>query len=319
MNKLSDYSFDLPPELIAQDPLPDPSASRLLVSNRATGQIGHQHLRDLIELIPPEDVLVNNASRVLPARMPGKEEGGEQVEVMVIQESHDGSWLATLSPELKVGHRVSFGDDASVEVVRADDSIMVSVRFLGALTADAAIDKYGRMLLPPSAQHPTDPTDLGLTADMFLQLFSRRVRIAPVFLHLGPETFAPVTTEDLGAHIVHAEPYDIDGRVAERINRAKQGRRGVWCVGTPAVRALESAVDHNGQVRGETRETSLFIRPPFTFRVANRLITHLHKPRSTLLMSVCAFGGYEPVMAAYREAVREGYRFYNHGDAMAIV
>lgn len=319
MYKLSDFDFALPQELVAEQPLPDPSASRLLVIDRATGEIRHQHVRDLLELIPPDDVLVNNTSRVLPATMRGTEDGGGEVEVMVVQESRDGTWLAMVSPALPMGRRVTFGEDSAVEIVVADESIVRSVRFVGALTADAAIDKYGRMLLPPSSQRPTDPTDLGLTGDMFLQLFSRRVRIAPVFLHLGPETFAPVTTEDLGAHVLHAEPYHIDGRVAERINRAKQQRRGVWCVGTPTVRVLESAVDSNGRVRGETRETSLFIRPPFTFRVADRLITHLHRPRSTLLMVVCAFGGYERVMEAYREAVREGYRFYNHGDAMAIL
>ncbi len=319
MYTLSDFDFALPKELIAQPPLPDPSASRLLVIDRATGELRHQHLRDLPDLIPPEDVLVNNTSRVLPARMRGTGDGGGEVEVMVVMESHDRTWLAMTTPELAPGRRVTFGEGSAVEIVAADESVLRSVRFVGALTADAAIDKYGHMRLPPSLQRPTDPTDLGLTADMFLQLFSRRVRIAPVFLHLGPETFAPVTTEDLGAHVLQAEPYDIDGRVAERINRAKQARRGVWCVGTPAVRALESAVDNNGRVRGEGGETSLFIRPPFTFRVADRLITHLHKPRSTLLMLACAFGGHERVMEAIREAVREGYRFYNHGDAMAIL
>jgi S-adenosylmethionine:tRNA ribosyltransferase-isomerase len=318
VNKLSDYSFDLPPELIAQDPLPDPSGRRLLVLDRATGEIRHRHVRDLLELIPPEDVLVTNTDRVLPARIPGTGEGGEQVEVMVIQESHDGSWLASLTPELTV-ERVNIGEDSAVEIVETDDSFAVSVRFVGTLTAGAAIDKYGRMLLPPSVQLPSAPTDSRLSADMLMQFFTRRVRIAPIFCHIGPDTFTPVTSEDLGAHVMPAEAYHVDGRAAERINRAKQRQRRVWCVGTCTLRALESATDHNGSVRGGVGEALVFIRPPFKCRAADRLITDLHKPRSTPLMSACAFGGYERVMDAYREAVQQEYRFYNHGDAMAIV
>lgn len=240
---------------------------------------------------------------------------------MVVHESGDQRWLATMQPELELetGRRVSFGEDSAIEIIGADETMFMSVRFVGTLTAEAAIDNYGRMLLPPSVASDAGAIDAPLKPDMAPRFFSRRVRIAPVFFHVGAQTFAPVTTDDLNAHRVHAESYHIDGKVAERINKAKQAGRGVWCAGTTAVRALESAVEKNGAVRKGVGETALFIRPPFTFRVADRLVTGLYLPRSTPLMVVCAFGGYERVMDAYRQAVREGYRFSNHGDAMAIL
>lgn len=342
MHRLSDFDYDLPSAQIAQHPVAERSASRLLVLDRATGATRHLHFHDLIDLMPSGDVLVTNDSRVLPARLHGQREGGQNAEILLVRETADGTWLAMAHPggKLKRGRRVRFGEDSAVEIVDVLGGGMRRVRFTGALDANATLAKYGEVPLPPYIRRPAEPADreryqtvyaqrpgsvaaptagLHFTQEMGKELFARGIRMAPVTLHIGPGTFKPVESEDIAAHVMHAEWYDIDPRVAERINKAKREQWGVWCVGTSAVRVLESAVDTNGHVRAGAGETSLFIRPPYDFKIANHLITNFHLPRSTLLMLVCAFGGYERVMTAYREAVKEGYRFYSYGDAMAIV
>jgi len=342
MHRLSDFDYVLPPEQIAQHPLPDRSASRLLVLDRNRSTIRHLHFRNLAELIPPSDLLVLNTSRVIPARLRGKREGGQDAEFLVVRELADKTWLAMAHPggKLKPGRRVTLGDDSAVEIVEVLGGGLRRIRFTGALDANVTLAKYGAVPLPPYIRRPPTRADqeryqtiyathdgsvaaptagLHFTSDLLAQIHERGISVTALDLHVGPGTFKPVETDDLDAHTMHPEAYDIAEGAAGRINFKKGGQHAVWAVGTTVVRALESAVDANGQVRAGAGETSLFIRPPYDFKLVNRLITNFHLPRSTLLMLVCAFGGYERVMAAYREAVKEGYRFYSYGDAMLIV
>lgn len=342
MHRLSDFDYDLPAEQIAQHPLPDRSASRLLVLDRASGEIRHLYFRDLPALIPPRDVLVINTSRVIRARLHGKREPGGPAEVLLVRELPDGTWLAMGHPggKLKPGRRVTFGDDSSIEILEVLGGGLRRLRFVGALDARATLAKYGQVPLPPYIRRAPDSADsdryqtvyaahdgsvaaptagLHFTPELLADLYTRQVRVASLDLHVGPGTFKPVETEDLSAHPMHAEAFEITPGAAEWINHAIQKGRGVWGVGTTVVRALESAADEHGLVRASSGETSLFIRPPYDFKVVRHLITNFHLPRSTLLMLVCAFGGYERVMAAYREAVQQGYRFYSYGDAMVII
>jgi len=338
VHRLSDFDYNLPPEQIAQHPLPDRAASRLLVLDRATGNTRHLHFGDLVTLIPAGDLLVLNTSRVIPARLRGKRDTGN-AEILLVRELADGAWLAMGHPggKLKPGRRVAFGEDSAVEVVEVLGGGLRKIRFVGALDARATLAKYGAVPLPPYIRRPPTDADrqryqtvyathdgsvaaptagLHFTTELLALIRERGVALTAIDLHVGPGTFKPVETEDLDQHTMHAEAYEISADAAGWVNKK---RRTVWAVGTTVLRALESAVDANGLVRTGVSETNLFIRPPYDFKVVTRLITNFHLPRSTLLMLVCAFGRYEPVMAAYREAVREGYRFYSYGDAMAII
>jgi len=339
---LSDFDYNLPPEQIAQNPLPDRSASRLLVLDRASGATRHLHFHDLPTLIPPGDLLVINTSRVIPARLHGKRETGNVAELLLVREREDGTWLAMGHPggKLKPGRRVTFGADSAVEIVEVLGGGLRRVRFVGALDARATLAKYGEVPLPPYIKRAPTKADedryqtvyathdgsvaaptagLHFTTELLARIHEQRTLVTAIDLHVGPGTFKPVETDDLDKHTMHPEAYEISEGAAGWINRVKGVGSGVWGVGTTVVRALESAADESGHVRAGAGETSLFIRPPYEFKVVNHLITNFHLPRSTLLMLVCAFGGYEHVMTAYREAVKEGYRFYSYGDAMLVV
>ena len=343
IHKASDFEYDLPADQIAQEPLPDRASSRLLVLERATGVITHRKFPDVAELIPAGDVLVLNTSRVIPARLRGKRESGNAAEILLVRALPDGTWLAMGHPggKLKPGRQVSFGEgDSVVEVVEVLGGGMRKVRFVGALDARQTIAKYGEVPLPPYIRRAPTPADreryqtvyashdgsvaaptagLHFTPHHLNQVRTKGVVVASLDLHVGPGTFKPVEVDDLAAHPMHPEAYEIPEKTAKIVNDTKAVGRGVWGVGTTVVRALESATNEQGQVRAGAGETSLFIHPPYEFKVVDRLLTNFHLPRSTLLMLVCAFGGYEAVMGAYREAVREGYRFYSYGDAMAII
>ena len=339
MHRPSDFDYELPPELIAQHPVPDRSASRLLVLDRAGGTTRHLHFRDLPALIPPGDLLVLNTSRVIPARLRGKREGGQDAEFLVVREQGDGTWLAMAHPggKLKPGRRVTFGDDSAVEIVEVLGGGLRRVRFVGSLDARATLAKYGEVPLPPYIRRAPDAADaeryqtvyaahdgsvaaptagLHFTPELLADIHTRQVRVASIDLHVGPGTFKPVETDELDKHTMHPEAYEIPPGAASAID---QNRGKVWAVGTTVVRALEAAAHAPGQVRPGAGDTSLFIRPPYDFKIVSHLITNFHLPRSTLLMLVCALGGYEAVMAAYRAAVKEGYRFYSYGDAMVII
>lgn len=304
---------------------------------RATGAVSHRRFADLAALIPAGDALVLNTSRVIPARLHGTRESGSAAELLLVRELPDGTWLAMAHPggKLKPGRRITFGRDSAAEIVEILGGGLRRVRFVGALDARATLAAYGTVPLPPYIRRPPEAGDreryqtvyaehegsvaaptagLHFTSAMLDALRARGVVIAALDLHVGPGTFKPVETDQLDRHVMHPEAFDIPAATARAVSE-----RSVWAVGTTVVRALESAAVDSGDVRSGPGETALFIRPPFHFRVVDHLVTNFHLPRSTLLMLVCAFGGYEPVMAAYREAVHEGYRFYSYGDAMVIV
>lgn len=341
MHRLSDFDYNLPPEQIAQHPLPDRAASRLLVLDRATGNTRHLHFGDLLTLIPAGDLLVLNTSRVIPARLHGRRDTGN-AEILLVRELSDGVWLAMGHPggKLKPGRRITVGEDSAVEIVEMLGGGLRKIRFVGALDARATLAKYGEVPLPPYIRRPPTAADreryqtvyathdgsvaaptagLHFTTELLARIHEAGIAVTAIDLHVGPGTFKPVETEDIAAHVMYAEAYEISDGAASWINKKKGVGSGLWGVGTTVVRALESGAQADGQVRAGAGETNLFIRPPYDFKVVTRLITNFHLPRSTLLMLVCAFGGYEHVMEAYREAVREGYRFYSYGDAMAII
>src|SRR6184192_249078 len=342
MHRTSDFDYDLPPSLIAQDPLPDRGGSRLLVLDRAGGAVRHGRFVDVVDLVAPEDVLVINVSRVIPARLHGKRETGNVAELLLVRELTDGTWLAMGHPggKLKPGRRVTFGPDSVAEVVEALGGGLRRVRFVGPLDAAATLARYGEVPLPPYIRRAPRPEDresyqtvyathdgsvaaptagLHFTAAILGRLRDKGVAMAELDLHIGPGTFKPVEADDLAQHVMHSEAYRLTEEAAQTINTNRGAGGRVWAVGTTVVRTLETCADASGRVAPGSGETRLFIHPPYTFRAVDRLLTNFHLPRSTLLMLVCAFGGYERVMGAYREAVKERYRFYSYGDAMVVM
>jgi S-adenosylmethionine:tRNA ribosyltransferase-isomerase len=340
--RASDFEYTLPSSLIAQHPLPDRAASRLLVLERGSGAPRHAQFPDIVDLVAPEDVLVLNVSRVVPARLHGTRETGAPAELLLVRPGADGTWLALGHPggKLKAGRRVTFGPDSAVEIVEVLGGGLRRVRFLGALDASATLRKYGEVPLPPYIRRPPRPEDreryqtvyaahdgsvaaptagLHFTPGLLQRLRARGVAVAELDLHIGPGTFKPVEVDDLDRHPMHAEAYAVSEAAAATINERRRAGGRVWAVGTTAVRTLETCADRGGGVSAGSGETRLFIRPPYAFRAVDRLLTNFHLPRSTLLMLVCAFGGYENVMRAYREAIERSYRFYSYGDAMAVV
>lgn len=337
-----DFAYELPPELIAQEPLADRAASRLLVLARSDGAIRHLRFSDFPGLVAPEDVVVLNASRVIPARLHGRRETGASAELLLVREQPDGTWLAMGHPggKLKRGRRVAFGEDSAVEILEMLGGGLRRVRFVGALDARGTLAKYGEVPLPPYIRRPPTPADreryqtvyaehdgsvaaptagLHFTPGLLERLRTNGVAVVSLDLHIGPGTFKLVEVEDLSAHRVHAEAYALDEAAARTINDRRSAGGRVWAVGTTVARTLETCADARGTVRPGAGETSLCIYPPFAFGAVDRLLTNFHLPRSTLLMLVCAFGGYERVMRAYREAIGQEYRFYSYGDAMAVV
>ncbi len=342
MHRTSDFDYDLPPSLIAQDPLPDRGGSRLLVLDRAGGAVRHGRFVDVVDLVAPEDVLVINVSRVIPARLHGKRETGNVAELLLVRELPDGTWLAMGHPggKLKPGRRVTFGPDSSAEIVEALGGGLRRVRFVGPLDAPATLAQYGEVPLPPYIRRAPRPEDreryqtvyaahdgsvaaptagLHFTRDLLDRLRAKGVALSEVDLHVGPGTFKPVETDDLARHAMHAEPYRVSDAAAALINQRRDAGGRVWAVGTTVVRTLETLAGPGGRISPGAGETRLFIHPPYAFRAVDRLLTNFHLPRSTLLMLVCAFGGYDNVMRAYGEAIEQRYRFYSYGDAMLVV
>lgn len=339
--RASDFTYDLPPELIAQQPLADRAASRLLVLDRASGTIRHRHFRDVVELIAPADVVVLNASKVIPARLRGRRATGGPAELLLVREEADGSWLALGHPggKLKPGRRVRIGEDSEIEILDMLGGGLRRLRFVGRLDGRGTLARYGEVPLPPYIHRAPTRADrdryqtvyaahegsvaaptagLHFTADLLARLDAAGVAVVKLDLHVGPGTFKPVEVEDPSAHEMHPEAYTVPEEAAVTINARRDAGGRVWAVGTTVVRALETVSDDAGRVAPGTGATRLFIYPPYRFRAVDCLLTNFHLPRSTLLMLVCAFGGYEAVMAAYQAAVAHRYRFYSYGDAMAV-
>ncbi|HQR17074.1 MAG TPA: tRNA preQ1(34) S-adenosylmethionine ribosyltransferase-isomerase QueA [Gemmatimonadales bacterium] len=341
--RTADFAYDLPPELIAQTPGTERGASRLLLVRRGGGAARLEDLQfsALPELIPAGDLLVLNSTRVRHARLLGSRPSGAPAEVLLIHPAGDGSWIAIGKPgsALRVGKRIALGPGAEVETLEVLPEGERRVRFLG-MPAEEAIARYGRLPLPPYIDR--DPTALdedryqtvyaeregsvaaptaGLhfTGALLDALRGRGVEIAALDLEVGPGTFKPVEEEDIAAHPMHPERFEIPDAVAEAVRRARARGGSVWAVGTTVVRALESAALPDRTVAAGSAETRLLIAPGYRFKVVDRLVTNFHLPRSTLLMLVAAFAGYDATMSAYRHAVAERYRFYSYGDAMCVL
>jgi S-adenosylmethionine:tRNA ribosyltransferase-isomerase len=339
--RTSDYDFDLPTARIAQRPAERRDASKLLIVERATGTLRHGVFSDIAGLIPPGDILVTNRSRVFRARLLGKRESGAPAEVMLLRRHEPDVYEAMVSPgaKLKPGRRVSFAEEFQAEILETTGRGTRLVR-LFAKDIGAAIERHGHVPLPPYMERPDEPADaeryqtvyaresgsvaaptagLHFTTELLDRLEQKGVRRAEVVLHVGAGTFKPVDAEDPAEHAMHEESFSVDEENAGRIEQARLAGGKVWAVGTTTVRTLESIVDAAGNIRPGAGETRIFIRPPYRFRAVDHLITNFHLPRSTLLMLVAAFAGYELTMRAYREAIAREYRFYSYGDAMVIV
>jgi S-adenosylmethionine:tRNA ribosyltransferase-isomerase len=342
--RTADYDFELPPEQIAQQPAARRDASRLLVLHRATGERRHRTFADLAEYPAPGDVLVLNETRVFPARLIGRKPSGAAAEVFLLH-PHEGdeyTWTALVRPgaKLKPGRTVDIAPDLHVQILESTPGGERVVRLVTPLPLTEALDRYGEVPLPPYVERTATAEDreryqtvyardrgsvaaptagLHFTPELLAALEAKGVRVARLTLHVGVGTFRPVETEDPAEHRMHSEWYRISAEAAETINAARDAGGSVWAVGTTVVRTLESAAAEDGTLSAAEGWTDIFIRPPYRFRVIDHLITNFHLPRSTLLMLVAAFAGYERTLETYREAVAEGYRFFSYGDATLIV
>lgn len=337
----SDFYFDLPEELIAQDPLSDRSSSRLLMLDKNTGEISHHIFRDIFDYLNPGDCLVLNNTKVIPARLLGiKEDTGANVEVLLLKRKDKDVWETLVKPGKKCrpGAKLSFGDGllkATVMDVVEEGNRLVSFEYDGIF--EEVLDKLGEMPLPPYITHKLEdknryqtvyakyegsaaaPTaGLHFTNELLKKIEDKGVEIAYVTLHVGLGTFRPVKEDNVLNHHMHSEFYQVSEEAAEIINRVKASGGRVVCVGTTSCRTLESATDENGILKPGCDNTEIFIYPGYKFKILDALITNFHLPESTLVMLVSALAGRENVLHAYEEAIKERYRFFSFGDAMFI-
>ena len=336
-----DFYFDLPEELIAQDPLEDRSSSRLLVLDKETGKVEHHVFWEIIDYLQEGDCLVINDTKVIPARLIGSKIGTDaKIEVLLLKRKENDVWETLVKPgkKAKVGTRISFGDGLLVgEVVDIVEEGNRLIHFEYEGIFEEILDQLGQMPLPPYITHQLEdknryqtvyakhsgsaaaPTaGLHFTPELLKEIEEKGVQIARVTLHVGLGTFRPVKVNNILEHHMHSEFYQIDEEAAEKINRAKESGHRVICVGTTSCRTIESAADKNGKLHATNGWTEIFIYPGYEFKVLDCLITNFHLPESTLVMLVSALAGREQVLSAYEEAVKEKYRFFSFGDAMFI-
>ena len=336
-----DFYFDLPEELIAQDPLEDRSSSRLLVLDKETGKVEHHVFWEIIDYLQEGDCLVINDTKVIPARLIGSKIGTDaKIEVLLLKRKENDVWETLVKPgkKAKVGTRISFGDGLLVgEVVDIVEEGNRLIHFEYEGIFEEILDQLGQMPLPPYITHQLEdknryqtvyakhsgsaaaPTaGLHFTPELLKEIEEKGVQIARVTLHVGLGTFRPVKVDNILEHHMHSEFYQIDEEAAEKINRAKESGHRVICVGTTSCRTIESAADKNGKLHATNGWTEIFIYPGYEFKVLDCLITNFHLPESTLVMLVSALAGREQVLSAYEEAVKEKYRFFSFGDAMFI-
>ena len=344
MLKTSDFLYELPPELIAQDPLPERSASRLLVMGRESGEIEHRHFTDLTTYLRKGDCLVLNDSRVIPARLYGvREDTGGAVEVLLLKRLEDSCWECLVRPGKKArpGMRLTFGEGLlHAEVLELMEEGNRRIRFSCEGIFEEILDRLGEMPLPPYITHklPREQREryqtvysrvegsaaaptagLHFTEELLDRIRELGVDTVFVTLHVGLGTFRPVKAENVTDHHMHTEYCEISEDAARRINACHAAGGRVICVGTTSVRTIESMAEENGLLKAGSRDTDIFIYPGYRFRIVDGLITNFHLPGSTLLMLVSAFAGREHVLAAYEEAVKERYRFFSFGDAMLLL
>lgn len=340
--KTSDFYYDLPKELIAQDPLEDRSSSRLLVLHRKSGRVEHRVFTDIVEYLKPGDCLVRNNTKVIPARLYGtRVDTGATIELLLLKRMENDVWETLVKPGKKArqGAVISFGDEiltGEIIDVKEDGNRLIQFRYEGIF--EEILDQLGQMPLPPYITHTLKdknryqtvyakyegsaaaPTaGLHFTEELFQKLEEKGVLVANVTLHVGLGTFRPVKVDDVSKHHMHTEFYQVTKEEADRINKAKQAGGRIVCVGTTSCRTIESAADENGVLKPGQGDTDIFIYPGYSFKMMDVLITNFHLPESTLLMLVSALAGKEQVMRVYEEAVRERYRFFSFGDAMIIL
>lgn len=338
----SDFYFELPQELIAQDPLPDRSSSRLLKLDKETGAVEHRGFREVIDCLNPGDCLVLNNTKVIPARLMGvREDTGAAVEILLLKRHQEDVWETLVKPGRKArpGMRLSFGDGmlrAEVLDVVTDGNRLIRFQYEGIF--EEILDRLGEMPLPPYITHKLEdrnryqtvyaryegsaaaPTaGLHFTQELLHRIAEKGVKIVYVTLHVGLGTFRPVKEENVLNHHMHAEYYQVSEDAADTINETKKRGGRVICVGTTSCRTLESTADENGIVHAGSGTTEIFIYPGYRFKVLDGLITNFHLPESTLIMLVSALAGREHTLQAYRTAVHCRYRFFSFGDAMLIL
>ena len=339
---LKDFYYDLPAELIAQDPLAQRSNSRLMVIDRESGEISHKHFHDVIDYLNPGDCLVINDTRVIPARLLGqKEDTGAAIEVLLLKRHDDKTWETLVKPgkKARIGARISFGEGKLVgEVVDIVDEGNRLIRFSYDGIFEEVLDELGQMLLPPYITHKladkeryqtvyakhsgsaAAPTaGLHFTQELLDAIKQKGIEIARVTLHVGLGTFRPVKVENILEHHMHSEFYMIDEVAANTINAVKKNGGKVISVGTTSTRTLETAAAGDGTIKPCSGWTDIFIYPGYKFKCVDRLITNFHLPESTLLMLVSALYDREKILEAYKIAVEEKYRFFSFGDAMIIL
>lgn len=340
--KKSDFYFDLPERLIAQHPLEQRDASRLLVLDRADGSVTHRHFRDMLEYVQPGDCMVFNNSRVIPARLMGHAVGKTTpIEVLLLTDKGDGLWECLTRPGRKTreGVELVFGDGlltATVESVQPDGNRLIRFHYDGIFLE--ILDQLGTMPLPPYIKEKLDDPEryqtvysktpgsaaaptagLHFTPELLEKLREKGVKLAFVTLHVGLGTFRPVKEEEITDHVMHSEYYIMDEQTAEQINSTRKNGGKVWAVGTTACRTLETIADENGNVQPQSGWTDIFIYPGYRFKTVDHLITNFHLPESTLMMLISAFATREMIMQAYRQAIEEEYRFFSFGDSMMIL
>ena len=339
--KRQDFYYELPEELIAQDPLEDRSSSRLLVLEKESGAVSHHVFKDVIDYLNEGDCLVINDTKVLPARLIGAKVGTDaKIEVLLLKRKENNIWETLVKPgkKAKIGTKISFGDGLLMgEVVDIVEEGNRLIQFTYEGIFEEILDQLGQMPLPPYITHHLEdknryqtvyaehtgsaaaPTaGLHFTPELLEKIEKKGVDIARVTLHVGLGTFRPVKVDEITDHHMHSEFFQIEEEAATKINRAKDNGKKVICVGTTSCRTVESAADETGHLKACSGWTEIFIYPGYQFKVLDSLITNFHLPESTLVMLVSALAGREHVLAAYEEAVKERYRFFSFGDAMLI-
>ncbi len=339
--KLSDFTFDLPQELIAQEPLSNRSNSKLLVLNKQTGNIEHKQFYDVIDHLNSGDCLVLNNTKVRPARLIGyRAQTRGKVEFLLLNRQENDQWEVMVKPgkKAKVGNCIEFGDGklkAEVKAVVEGGNRIVQFYYQGIF--EQILDELGEMPLPHYITHQLDDKDryqtvyaehrgsaaaptagLHFTPELLKVIENKGIQIAYVTLHVGLGTFRPVKVDNILEHNMHSEYYWIDEKEADKINTAKKNGKRIIPVGTTSTRTLETIADENGQIKASSGWTDIFIYPGYPFKIADALITNFHLPESTLIMLVAAFAGREHTLNAYQQAIEKGYRFYSFGDAMLI-
>lgn len=340
--KRQDFYYELPEELIAQDPLEDRSSSRLLVLDKESGLVSHRVFKDITDYLHRGDCLVINDTKVIPARLIGSRIGTDaKIEVLLLKRKEDNVWETLVKPgkKAKVGTRIRFGDGILIgEVIDVVEEGNRLIQFTYEGIFEEILDRLGQMPLPPYITHHLEdknryqtvyaahsgsaaaPTaGLHFTPELLEEIRRRGIDIAKVTLHVGLGTFRPVKVDDIMEHHMHSEFYQIDEAAAMKINKAKDSGGRVICVGTTSCRTIESAADAAGHIKARSGWTDIFIYPGYKFKLLDCLITNFHLPESTLIMLVSALAGRENVLAAYEEAVKERYRFFSFGDAMLII